>query len=242
MLNELKLTVIYDNYPYMTGLKHDWGFSCLIEGGEKTVLFDTGGNADIFMQNLKDLNILPSSIDIVIISHDHWDHIGGLENFLKNNHDVKVYILNCFSDATKNMVKKTGAQPVITDDPQNICTGIFTTGRVSGPVNEEAVFIKTSKGIVVITGCAHPGADNIVNKVRELTEEDFIYVLGGFHLLDDITGRTEEVIKNFRDLGIKYVSATHCTGDIAVRKFMEEYKDNFIKTGPGKVITLDEFN
>ena len=78
--------------------------------------------------------------------------------------------------------------------------------------------------------------------IRELTDGEFTYVLGGFHLLDDITGRTSEVIRNFRDLGVRFVSATHCTGDIAIRKFIEEYRECFIQTGAGRIVSLDDLN
>lgn len=45
------LTVLYDNTVYQEGLQAEWGFSCLIEGAEKTILFDTGGNPQILKSN-----------------------------------------------------------------------------------------------------------------------------------------------------------------------------------------------
>ena len=45
---QIEITILYDNYPFSAGLKTDWGFSCIIKGTEKTILFDTGTKSDIF--------------------------------------------------------------------------------------------------------------------------------------------------------------------------------------------------
>jgi len=76
-VRELRMVVIYDNNPYAEGLETAWGFSCLIEGTEKTILFDTGGNDSILMENIQRLGINPREIDLVVISHVHADHVGG---------------------------------------------------------------------------------------------------------------------------------------------------------------------
>ena len=79
----MKLTILYDNtiFKVKKGFKSDWGFSCLIETGNKNILFDTGANPQILHNNMKILNVNPSSIDKIIISHEHWDHNGGLGLF-----------------------------------------------------------------------------------------------------------------------------------------------------------------
>lgn len=89
----MKVTIVYDNTVYQKGLKSDWGFSCLAEV-EKTprILFDTGTSGSILLSNMKKLNIDPASIDEVFISHAHFDHVGGLPNFIKANKEVKVYL------------------------------------------------------------------------------------------------------------------------------------------------------
>jgi len=59
--NRPQLTVLYDNYPGKEGLIAANGFSCLIRGTEKTILFDTGGNSDILLHNMKMLNRVTAS-------------------------------------------------------------------------------------------------------------------------------------------------------------------------------------
>lgn len=60
------ITILYDNYMFVSGTQADWGYSCLIENTEKTILFDTGYNPDIFTKNVKELNRDLSQIDAVV--------------------------------------------------------------------------------------------------------------------------------------------------------------------------------
>ena len=93
---DLKLTIVYDNNPYREGLETRWGFSCLVEGLERTILFDVGGEGAVLLRNMAKLEIDPNTIDVVILSHIHYDHIGGLSEFLEQNPDVVVYMPSSF--------------------------------------------------------------------------------------------------------------------------------------------------
>jgi 7,8-dihydropterin-6-yl-methyl-4-(beta-D-ribofuranosyl)aminobenzene 5'-phosphate synthase len=75
-IGELRITVIYDNNPYKEGLITSWGFACVIYGAEKTILFDTGGNSAVLLDNMQQLGMDPKEIDVVVLSHIHGDHIG----------------------------------------------------------------------------------------------------------------------------------------------------------------------
>lgn len=88
----LKFTILYDNYLHKEGTKPDWGFSCLIEGAEKTILFDTGTNPEILMHNVEQLEVDLEKVEQIVISHVHYDHTGGLNAVLEKNHEVSVYL------------------------------------------------------------------------------------------------------------------------------------------------------
>lgn len=78
-----ELTILYDNNAYDVRLKSSWDFWCLIEVPEKTILFDTGGNAEILLYNMKVLNKDLEMVDMTVLSHIHGDHTGGLWGLLE---------------------------------------------------------------------------------------------------------------------------------------------------------------
>ena len=70
-VRDLTITVVYDNYSYREGLRTSWGFACVVRGTEKTILFDTGGDASILLSNMKKLSIDPRDIDVIVLSLIH---------------------------------------------------------------------------------------------------------------------------------------------------------------------------
>lgn len=79
-----RLTVIYDNNARQN-FTGSGGFATLIETKQETLLFDTGWDGLLLLKHMKILNIDPQSINKVIISHQHWDHIGGLPELINAN-------------------------------------------------------------------------------------------------------------------------------------------------------------
>jgi 7,8-dihydropterin-6-yl-methyl-4-(beta-D-ribofuranosyl)aminobenzene 5'-phosphate synthase len=241
-LAELKITVIYDNDVFQEGLKSEWGFACMIEGAEKIILFDTGGDGAILMANMEKLGIDPGKIDVVVLSHKHWDHVGGLPDFLEKNSDVTVYMLESFPDKVKQVAENKEAEIVAVTAPLEICGNVYSTGEMGETIEEHALVLKTAKGLIVITGCAHPGIVEIAERAKELYKDDLLYVLGGFHLQGHGKSQLESIVNSFKAMGVKYASPCHCSGDKARRMFEDAYRDHYIKIGVGKIITLTDLN
>ena len=108
--NDLSLTIIYDNNPFKKGLETRWGFSCYVKGTEKTILFDVGGEGSVLLANMRKLGIDPKAVDVIVLSHIHYDHIGGLSDFLKVNPAVTVYMPRSLPKSVKDTVTKAGAR------------------------------------------------------------------------------------------------------------------------------------
>ena len=85
-----QITILYDAFGADAAMKKDWGFSALVEISGKRILFDTGNDADIFAANVKAKNIDLTSIDFVVLSHRHSDHMAGLNHVLSVNPTVKI--------------------------------------------------------------------------------------------------------------------------------------------------------
>lgn len=237
---DLSITVSYDNNPYKERLTTAWGFSCVIRGTEKTILFDTGGDGSILVTNLEELDINPKEIDLVVLSHIHGDHVGGLPSFLRKNPEVVVYLPKSFPKGFKDKLKEYGAKIVEVQGPLKICQEVYSTGELGTWIKEQSLIIYTEKGLIVITGCAHPGIVKIVNKAKDLVKGDVLLVMGGFHLSGESKGEIENIISSFKKLGVSYVGPCHCSGDAARQLFKEEYGENFINVGVGRVITMND--
>ncbi len=234
----IQLSVVYDNNPYDERLKTDWGFSCFVEGLEKRVLFDSGANGQILLSNLEKLGIQPSRIDGVVLSHAHRDHTGGLEDLLVLNPNIEVWLPQFFASDFKDQVRKKGAKVVEVTTSQKICQGAHTSGVIEGWIKEQSLVLDTDKGLVLMTGCAHPRILHIISRVRDMFKKDIFMALGGFHLAGFEKKEIKEIIRGFRDSGIKKLGLGHCSGDEARALFYEEYKDDYVEIGVGKKIKI----
>ncbi len=218
----MKITVVYDNNA-REGLKSGWGFSCLIED-EKNILFDCGDNGKALMENMKRLGTDPASIDIIVLSHDHWDHTGGLDELLKHTENPEVLIPASFSEKTKSIARGRSEIREI-KGPEKVAGSVYTTGELRSPdglPDEQSLVLKTRKGLIVIAGCSHPGVDNIIGKAREMGR--IYWILGGFHGFSDF-GKLE---------GIELLSPCHCTQHTA--EIRDRYPENFREIKAGSVI------
>ncbi|RPI00515.1 MAG: MBL fold metallo-hydrolase [Calditrichaeota bacterium] len=235
-----RITVIYDNYSYRSDLETSWGFSCYIEGKEENILFDTGGDGDILYRNMAKLNIMPDRIQTIVLSHEHGDHIGGLERILKENPHVRIFVPQSFSQKIKKMITTAGAQAIDVEEPCQIGDQVFSSGEIKGNIPEQALIIKTMNGLIVITGCAHPGIIAILRRVRQLYTDDFLLVLGGFHLKGLGKNQIQNLIEEIRELGVHYIGATHCSGELTRSLFAQSFNDYWLPAGVGYRIELSD--
>jgi 7,8-dihydropterin-6-yl-methyl-4-(beta-D-ribofuranosyl)aminobenzene 5'-phosphate synthase len=130
-IGELRISVVYDNNPYKKGLTTSWGFACVIKGAEKTILFDTGADSTVLLNNMKQLGIDPKEIDVVVLSHIHGDHVGGLNGFLQENINVTVYLPATFPTGFKESLKRAGIKTVEVNDPVRIVLVIWPDIRLN---------------------------------------------------------------------------------------------------------------
>ena len=237
-LEWVKLTIVYDNYPYVEGLKTAWGFSCLVETPGETILFDTGGNPEILLENLEKLGFKPSEVDLVVLSHIHGDHVGGLRGLLKRGLHPDVYLPKSFPKSFKEELKACGCRVIEVSGPTRICRGVGTTGEMGSAPREQALLINTREGLIMLTGCAHPGVDRMAEKASKLTGRRLYLVLGGFHLAGSSEQRISQIIEGFSRLGVVKVAPCHCSGDLARKMFREAFKENFLEAGVGKTIII----
>ncbi len=236
---KISITVTYDNNAYEQGLETDWGFSAFITGTEKNILFDTGPpTANSLLDNMQKLAIEPDNVDMVVLSHIHPDHTGGLAGFLEKNPNVTVYLPKSFPKKFKDNVRDHGAGIIEVEESMQICENVYSTGQLGRLIKEQSLIIRTDKGLVIVIGCSHPGIVNIVNTAKDLIKDDIFLVMGGFHLEWATKGRIEKIISAFKQLGVRCVGPCHGSGHKARSLFEKHFGSSYINTGAGKVITL----
>jgi 7,8-dihydropterin-6-yl-methyl-4-(beta-D-ribofuranosyl)aminobenzene 5'-phosphate synthase len=234
----LQIRVIFDNVRYAEQLETAWGFSCIIEGMPQVILFDTGLDGNILLANMKKMGIDPKKVDAVILSHIHGDHTGGLGAFLQQNPRVTVYLPASFPATFKESITARGSKFKALDKPEKLFDKVYTTGELGSWIKEQSLVIDTPKGLVIITGCAHPGVVQIVSQTKHWLQKEVYLLMGGFHLGGQPLEELQRISEELKKLGVKKVAPSHCTGEAARKLFRERWGQNFIESGVGAVIEL----
>ena len=184
--------VVYDNEAIGDFVK-GWGFSCYVESKAK-VLFDTGWDGNILLHNLDLAGI--DDFDYIFLSHQHWDHIGGLNHVIDRT--SYVVVPKSFSRNLKNEIRRK-ADLIEVEGMQMIDEGLYTTGELGTDIKEQSLIVDLDDGFFVVTGCSHPGLDKILETAGKLGK--IRGVMGGFHGFSRI-----EILKKY-----EIVIPCHCT-------------------------------
>jgi 7,8-dihydropterin-6-yl-methyl-4-(beta-D-ribofuranosyl)aminobenzene 5'-phosphate synthase len=236
LAEDVTITILYNNVAYDKNLETGWGFAAFISGLEKNIMFDTGGDGDLLLSNMAKLKIDPGDVAIIVLSHIHGDHVDGLWSVLKRNNTISVYLPRSFPASFKERVMKMSRRVVLVDRPIKVCKGVWSTGELGTYIREQSLVIETVRGIIVMTGCAHPGIVNIARFAKGYFKRDLYLVLGGFHLEGVGEGEIKSIIGELKHLGVKRFSPSHCTGTLAMDLFKQA--GGYIHSGCGARIRV----
>jgi 7,8-dihydropterin-6-yl-methyl-4-(beta-D-ribofuranosyl)aminobenzene 5'-phosphate synthase len=202
------------------------------------VLFDTGGDSPTLLANMAQLDKDPQDIDLIVLSHEHGDHVGGLEGLLDLGIEPVVYAPASLSTAFKRRAAARTELVEVTSS-RELVPGLWTTGEVRGPVTEQGLVVEVDEGWVLVTGCAHPGVVAMAERAIEATGGPLVMALGGFHLRDAAPTKIAQTIAALRALGVQRAAPTHCSGQRAREMFAEVYGDEARSIGVGAVVSFD---
>jgi len=163
----------------------------------------------------------------------------------------------------KEDLESLGASFNLTKKPFKISDDIMTTGEIEMTTDYEtiddrlcvkkgdrmipdpladdlAMVVKTTEGLVLITGCAHRGIINTVRQVQKLTGEQYIHtIIGGTHLMVASPERIEKTANGLKELGLQRLGVSHCTGFNASAALAKEFSEVFFLNNAGTQITLE---
>jgi len=163
---------------------------------------------------------------------------------------------------TREELESHGARFNLVREPVHIAEHILTTGEIPMLLDYEeieknlfvkeagmlrpdpladdlALIIDTDFGLVVVLGCAHRGVINTLHHAQNITGKELVYaVIGGTHLFRASEERLERTITDLKEIGIKRLGVSHCTGFHASVRLAQEFENMFFLNNAGTKLTL----
>ena len=229
--------VIYDvTAKVEPGYKTGFGYAVFVSFQGRKLLFDTGADAETLRHNLKLAGIDPKDLDVVAISHNHYDHASGLPYIREARPDLAVFVPPSQSF--------DGGRLSILEDKLVLGPNFYllrtTTEQPTVGISDElSVLIKTAKGPYLITACSHTSVDTIVAKATETAGADIFYYTGGSRLKFRGAGDAAKVAKDLKARRVAHVAPGHCSVDHEVAEvFKREFPAGYVASKLGEKIPL----
>jgi 7,8-dihydropterin-6-yl-methyl-4-(beta-D-ribofuranosyl)aminobenzene 5'-phosphate synthase len=259
-----RMTILAENMVYRGGLRAEHGLSIWLETQDKKILFDTG-QSDLLLHNAEALGIDLAQADAIVLSHGHYDHVGGLDRVLDLAPQANVYLhplaIEPKFSTSNGTTREVGVASVLRDRLANrirsgqgaytetatlVFPGVTVTGSIPRAndledtegrffldsqgrqpdllMDDQAMLLETTQGLVVVLGCAHAGVVNTMEHIRHLAPSQRIHaVLGGMHLVHASEARIQRTLDAFRRLCIDRIGPAHCTGWQAARQIWSAF-------------------
>jgi len=175
---ELDIRILVDDMG-PAGVPTARGFSALVDTPGPRILFDAGPDGELLLGALQREAVDPKSIDLVVISHAHPDHYGGLPRLLYDRPRLEVSVP---AGAAPVLARKLPKASVIRGEqgPRDLAEGVRLTGDMGGAIPEQALLLESEEGWAAVVGCGHPGLEAIV----AAADGDLSILVGGLHDLN----------------------------------------------------------
>ena len=212
--------ILYDtSEPALAGMKPDFGYAVYIHADGKRILLDTGTDPDLMEHNLAVAGIDVNELHMVVVSHNHYDHAGGLARIRSMNPEIPVFI-------PPNQVFSVGDVQIVEDHLQ-VTPNVFVIREHSevptaGISDDLSVVLRSRSGPYVLSTCSHSGVGQILDRASKVSAEDVYYFSGGARLAHRPEGDTRLVAEALNRRKVQVVSPSHCSLSHRVEKEFRE--------------------
>jgi len=237
----VKITVLLDEHTVSSKLKKAPGLSMYVEYEDTYLVFDLGGNEKALQHNIEVLNTDLDVVDAAIISHAHADHVAGIPVIGWLAPYLTVYIPYGSTQTLGKLAKSNGLKPVEVTKWVNLRNGVYISAPFNGPPWEHFLVLDTVKGLVVLSGCMHPGVDVVLDGILKYFNysKKIHSVVGGFHLATAPESVVENTVKKLVEkYNVDLIVPLHCSGSLFKKLLSEKHPDRYVEAGAGSSIEL----
>lgn len=218
------------------GYQQEFGYSVFVHFEGASVLFDTGVTPKSLEENLKTAGIDPKTIDVLVLSHNHHDHIGGISHIRETNPEIVVYAAPGQEIDGRPLVRLETLERIT---PNLYAIRTHTESPTSGISDELSLVIGTDQGPYLITGCSHTGVARIARKATEIIGQPIFHYTGGARLKFRALKDAEHVATELTELNVTQISPGHCSVDHQVDKTLKEhFHGRVLMSVQGRKVTL----
>ena len=148
-----------------------------------------------------------------------------------------------------------------TESPTHVCDGMGITGQVPRVnsfedvgelffldedcqepdplLEDQALFIESPMGLIVVFGCAHAGVVNTLQRISDLNRTKLVYaVMGGMHLMNADSDRIEKTIAALREYNLQKIGPAHCTGENVIERMRSAFPKQYFECSVGKRVNF----
>jgi 7,8-dihydropterin-6-yl-methyl-4-(beta-D-ribofuranosyl)aminobenzene 5'-phosphate synthase len=163
--------------------------------------------------------------------------------------------------ASAAAINRMGRRVVWTNEPTRISDHVGVAGPIprnttyedtGGPffldpqcskpdriIDDQALWIETPRGPVVVLGCAHAGVVNTLDHLAALLGATHFYaVVGGMHLLHANEERLDKTVRALKRYSVEVLAPCHCTGTAAINYLKDRLPDSFVRMAVGSELRL----
>ena len=257
----MKITALLENTS-ACGLPVEHGLSLYIETNGLRILFDSG-KSTLFAENADRLGVDLAGVDLMVLSHGHNDHGGGLEEFLKRNTAAKVYLnVHAFEQHYKDEMEYIGLDPALKENPRLVFIDRRTEiadGLTVVPASDVVCRIPVDVGNLSMDVGAGVEPEDFRHEQYLLVREEGKTVLftgcshigilnlmeafrpdvqvGGFHFMHWETGeQLKEAAEQLNAFDADYYTG-HCTG-MAQFEYMSRFMKRLHYLSAGDTVTI----